>query len=116
MARKFHWILVWLAALAACTTEQDAETDMTLSYPETAVVEQVDDYHGTAVADPYRWLEDDVRENEDVKRWVDAQNEVTFAYLANIEERAASGLALASNSPRASSASSWCKAAAPRPI
>jgi prolyl oligopeptidase len=48
-----------------------------------------DVYHGVEVPDPYRWLEDDVRENPDVKSWVDAQNEVTFAYLEGIPERAA---------------------------
>ena len=89
MARRFPLILVCLAALAACTSEQGDATTMTLIYPDTPVVEQVDDYHGTEVADPYRWLEDDVRENPDVKRWVDRQNDITFAYLATIEERAA---------------------------
>ncbi len=58
-----------------------------ISYPETLMVDHVDNYHGTEVADPYRWLEDDVRESDDVKNWVDAQNEVTFAYLGTIEER-----------------------------
>ncbi|MEM9208374.1 MAG: S9 family peptidase, partial [Pseudomonadota bacterium] len=88
MARRIQLIIGCLVALAACTSEQDEATEMTLSYPDSSVVEQIDDYHGTAVPDPYRWLEDDVRENADVKRWVDAQNEVTFAYLADIEERA----------------------------
>ncbi len=60
---------------------------MTLEYPDTATVDQVDDYHGTEVADPYRWLEDDVRENDDVKAWVDAQNDLAFGYLKGIEER-----------------------------
>ena len=50
-------------------------------------MEQVDDFHGTAVADPYRWLEADVREDESVAAWVEAQNEVTFAYLGGIPER-----------------------------
>jgi prolyl oligopeptidase len=60
-----------------------------ISYPETRKVEQVDDYHGTQVADPYRWLEDDVRESEHVAKWVEAQNTVTFDYLEKIPERAA---------------------------
>jgi prolyl oligopeptidase len=51
--------------------------------------DHTDSYHGTAVPDPYRWLEDDVRESEAVKQWVDKQNETTFAYLGTIEERAA---------------------------
>lgn len=57
------------------------------AYPETAQDEQVDDYHGTVVADPYRWLEDDVRVSEKVADWVAAQNEITFAYLKSIPER-----------------------------
>ena len=48
----------------------------------------VDDYHGTQVADPYRWLEQDVRENQVVSDWLDAQNEVTFGYLDTLPQRA----------------------------
>ena len=58
-----------------------------LVYPETKRVDVVDDYHGTPVADPYRWLEEDVRRSEDVRRWVEAQNEITFGYLGAIPER-----------------------------
>lgn len=58
-----------------------------LVYPSTKTVEQVDDFHGTKVEDPYRWLEDDVRENKDVAAWVAAQNEVTFGYLKSIPQR-----------------------------
>ena len=57
------------------------------TYPETARVDHTDDYHGTVVADPYRWLEDDVRESTEVADWVAAQNQVTFAYLETIPER-----------------------------
>ena len=55
--------------------------------PVTATIEHVDTYHGVEVADPYRWLEDDVRESDDLNNWVNAQNEVTFAYLESIPER-----------------------------
>ncbi|MEM9533867.1 MAG: prolyl oligopeptidase family serine peptidase [Pseudomonadota bacterium] len=58
-----------------------------VTYPTTATVEQQDTYHGEAVADPYRWLEDDVRESEAVAEWVSAQNAVTFGYLDRIAER-----------------------------
>lgn len=50
-------------------------------------IEHFDDYHGTKVADPYRWLEDDVRESDDVAAWVEAQNKHTDAYLNQIPER-----------------------------
>lgn len=56
-------------------------------YPFTATVEQVDVYHGTAVTDPYRWLEDDVRQNTQVRAWVDAQQAVTAEYLNELPER-----------------------------
>jgi len=46
-----------------------------------------DSYHGVKVADPYRWLEEDVRESDRVKRWVESQNAATFAYLRAIPER-----------------------------
>jgi len=56
-------------------------------YPGSHQVDQVDNYHGTDVADPYRWLEEDVRESSEVAAWVEAQNKVTFAYLESIPER-----------------------------
>jgi prolyl oligopeptidase len=67
----------------------EAEAPTGLTYPISDKVDHVDVYHGTNVADPFRWLEDDVRESEAVKSWVDAQNVVTFAYLDTIEERGA---------------------------
>ena len=56
-------------------------------YPPAKTVDQVDDYHGTKVSDPYRWLEDDVRTNDEVANWVEAQNKVTFGFLESIPER-----------------------------
>jgi prolyl oligopeptidase len=56
-------------------------------YPKTKKVELVEDYHGTKVADPYRWLEDDVRKSPEVKSWVDEQVKITSAYLNQIPER-----------------------------
>src|SRR5690349_16849011 len=61
--------------------------DKPLQYPQTRQVEQVDDYHGTKVKDPYRWLEDDVRKSSEVAAWVEAQNKITQDYLAKIPER-----------------------------
>src|SRR5262245_21414489 len=56
-----------------------------LQYPSTKTVDQVDVYHGTKVADPYRWLEDDT--SAETAAWVEAQNKVTFAYLEQIPFR-----------------------------
>jgi prolyl oligopeptidase len=55
------------------------------NYPVTAKVDQVDDYFGTKVADPYRWLEDDT--SAQTAAWVKAQNAVTFGYLEQIPYR-----------------------------
>jgi len=56
-----------------------------LAYPAAKKGEQLDDYHGTKVADPYRWLED--LDTPDTKAWVEAQNRLTNAYLAEIPAR-----------------------------
>lgn len=50
-----------------------------IKYPETKKVNQVDDYFGTKVADPYRWLEDD--NSGETKEWVEAENKVTNNYI-----------------------------------
>jgi len=80
-------LLTSFALIVACSRNDAGDGSATINYPETATVDHVDNYHGNDIADPYRWLEDDVRESDAVKSWVDAQNEVTFAYLAAIPER-----------------------------
>jgi prolyl oligopeptidase len=57
------------------------------AYVTTRKIEHVDDYHGTQVADPYRWLEDDT--SPETAAWVAAQNAITFPYLERIPYRAA---------------------------
>ncbi|HEU0283542.1 MAG TPA: hypothetical protein VFR52_00190, partial [Sphingomicrobium sp.] len=54
----------------------------TLSYPQTRRADLVETQFGAQVADPYRWLENDVRNDAEVKSWVDAQNVVTNQFLA----------------------------------
>ncbi len=56
-----------------------------LKYPDTRRTNLVETLHGVEVADPYRWLEDD--NAAETKTWVEAQNKVTFGYLATIPER-----------------------------
>lgn len=63
----------------SCTQQQS------FTYPETAKGDVVDDYHGTEIPDPYRWLEDDM--SDETAAWVKAQNEVTYAYLETIPFR-----------------------------
>lgn len=55
------------------------------NYPPTAKGNQVDEYFGVKIADPYRWLEDDL--SQDTKNWVEAQNKLTFQYLDQIPLR-----------------------------
>jgi len=58
-----------------------------IAYPHAKTVDQVDDYHGTKVADPYRWLED--TDSADTHAWVEAENKLTFGYLEQIPYRKA---------------------------
>ena len=55
--------------------------------PVSKRIDHVDEYHGTKVPDPYRWLEDDVRTSKEVADWVTAQNEVTGIFLESIPQR-----------------------------
>jgi prolyl oligopeptidase len=71
-----------VATLLAATTALVAQQPQ---YPATKKVDQVDDYHGTRVADPYRWLEDDA--SAATAAWVEAENKVTFPYLDAIPFR-----------------------------
>ncbi|HKX29038.1 MAG TPA: prolyl oligopeptidase family serine peptidase [Blastocatellia bacterium] len=56
-----------------------------LVYPPTKQVDQIDDYHGVKVADPYRWLEDP--DSADSRAWIEAENRLTFGLLSEIPER-----------------------------
>lgn len=76
-------LLGGLCTLMACAPSTEKST--TMLYPETAKVDTVDEYFGTQVPDPYRWLEDDT--SKQTADWVKAQNDVTFAYLKNISYR-----------------------------
>lgn len=58
-----------------------------LKYPQAKKQDQVDDFFGVKVTDPYRWLEDDVRESKEVENWVKSQNEVTYGYIKGLQHR-----------------------------
>src|SRR2546426_4177152 len=59
----------------------------TLQYPAARKSDVVDDYHGTRVPDPYRWLEDP--DSPESRAWIEAQNRLTAAYVAEIPARRA---------------------------
>jgi prolyl oligopeptidase len=69
----------------SCSTMDKENTAESFKYPPTAKGDSVDNYFGTEVKDPYRWLEDDT--SKATGDWVTAQNEVTFNYLDKIPYR-----------------------------
>jgi len=78
------WSLLLLGYLAIGRAEETK-----LVYPAARRVDQADKYHGVEVQDPYRWLETDPRQSEEVRQWVDAQNELSTRYLRSDPRRAA---------------------------
>src|SRR5690554_179519 len=78
-------ILIAIVVAVAGCQNAEKESEMKIAYPETKKGDVVDTYFGHEIADPYRWLEDDMA--EDTKDWVKAQNEVTFDYLKKIPYR-----------------------------
>ncbi|OYD90784.1 S9 family peptidase [Nostoc sp. 'Peltigera membranacea cyanobiont' 210A] len=60
-------------------------SEKSLTYPTSHKSNQADNYHGTLVADPYRWLEDP--DSEETRTWIEAQNQITFGYLSEIPAR-----------------------------
>ena len=79
---KRSLLLVLALALVIMPSCKQAEK---IAYPATAKVDRLDDYFGTKVADPFRWLEDD--NAPETLKWVEAQNAVTFGYLGKIPYR-----------------------------
>jgi prolyl oligopeptidase len=58
---------------------------MKLVYPNTRTVELTDNYHGTLVSDPYRWLED--VDSPETLEWIEQQNQLTFSLLESVPAR-----------------------------
>ncbi|MHC8947531.1 prolyl oligopeptidase family serine peptidase [Sphingobacterium hungaricum] len=90
MKANIGFILMMAVGFTACNQEKTIEPKeaMTIKpYPKTEKIGQQDDYFGTTVEDPYRWLEDDL--SEKTKAWVKAENEVTEDYLSQIPFREA---------------------------
>jgi prolyl oligopeptidase len=79
------FLLATTAASAQMTTT--AVSPAALAYPDTERQDLVEDHFGINVADPYRWLENDVRQDPKVREWVTAENNVTQAYLATLPAR-----------------------------
>src|SRR5690606_25592543 len=85
---KYLSIGILAVGLTACQQEKviESKADITVKpYPKTQKIEQKDNFFGTEVEDPYRWLEDDL--SQETKNWVKAENEVTEDYLNQIPFR-----------------------------
>ena len=78
-------IIIILSTILMSNTFAQNLSNMPIRYPETKKCDTVDHYFGTAVPDPYRWLEDDY--SEQTANWVKAQNKLTQNYLAQIPYR-----------------------------
>lgn len=78
-------ICLGFAAIAVLSTAALAQESKMFSYPKAKKVDQTDDYNGTKIADPFRWLEDP--DSADSRAWIDAQNKITFGYLGQIPQR-----------------------------
>ena len=82
--KKLSYVLLGTVLYTSCQ-QAEQQSQESLVYPTTSKVDTVDVYFETEVPDPYRWLEDDL--SEETANWVGEQNEVTFAYLNQIDFR-----------------------------
>ena len=76
-----------IGALFAVSAVAVSAQDLKLTYPQTTKGEIAEVQFGERIADPYRWLENDVRTDPKVAAWVEQQNQVTQAYLADLPQR-----------------------------
>ncbi|BAY85781.1 prolyl oligopeptidase [Calothrix parasitica NIES-267] len=88
------FLVIFLTTVLACTflyhvtvpsSQKNMSAEVKLNYPDSRKGQQVDNYHGIEVADPYRWLENP--DSEETIAWVKAQNKITFNYLKQIPAR-----------------------------
>lgn len=86
-AARLFLPLMLLATPAMIAAQGSSSMETPITYPETERGDVVEEQFGVAVADPYRWLENDVRVDENVRNWVTAQNAITDAYLETLPGR-----------------------------
>lgn len=80
-------VLAALLAFMLSGAPAHSEEVQTLNYPETKRVDVAEDHFGETIADPYRWLENDIRRDPDVALWADAQNTLAMRYLSELPGR-----------------------------
>ncbi len=85
--KQVAWGCFCLTLVMSVAPIATAKAGDKLTYPESKQGGQVDELHGIQIPDPYRWLEDDVRQSKEVADWVTAENKITFDYLASLPQR-----------------------------
>ncbi len=80
-------LLISMILPSSPSVAETAQASPAMTYPETKRIDQIDEQFGVKVADPYRWLENDVRTDKAVADWVEAENKVTQSYLATVPGR-----------------------------
>jgi prolyl oligopeptidase len=83
----FRMVLSIALGLQGLASFMPAATAAPPKPPKTRTIDHADEYHGVKVADPYRWLEEDVRTSSEVAAWVEEENKATFGFLETIPER-----------------------------
>ena len=74
----------WIALFASAFMTANIFAQTKINYPQPKKVDQIDDYHGTKISDPYRWMEE---YSPETTAWIEAENKVTNDYLSKIPER-----------------------------
>src|SRR5688572_22499254 len=80
-------MMLAVPSTALLAASGESMTPPTPTYPETRKAEVVETRFGERIADPYRWLENDVRKDRDVAEWVQRQSAATRAYLDKLPGR-----------------------------
>ena len=87
LSRSMHIRGVAVTALFMSIVPAIAQETPPMTYPETRQTDTEDVLFGVTVADPFRWLENDPRQDAEVARWIEAQNAVSAPYLAGLRGR-----------------------------
>ncbi|MBO0798411.1 MAG: S9 family peptidase, partial [Blastocatellia bacterium] len=86
---KLKLLLLLLAVIVtisiSASSQSNNQMDKPFDYPKPRKSDQVDDYHGTKVADPYRRLENP--DSDETRAWIEAENKLTFDFLEKIPDR-----------------------------
>ncbi len=86
MIKSILFLYLGIISLAGISHAQ-TQPSSKITYPQTKAVDTITDYFGNKISDPYRWLEAEAGDNDEVRSWINAQNEITFNYLSKIPYR-----------------------------